>query len=98
MYPLCADYPVGAPTYTIATPSLLHSALANSHQDKDLLASRLSFQFLGEAVDPFNNSSVTNLDFINLNYKVEWPLNIIIDQSALSIYSKVFFFLSPRLF
>lgn len=59
-------------------------------QEGDERTENLSFSFGHVPAQPFQRNSVHALSFLNLNYHVPWPLNIVIDPSSVAIYNKVF--------
>ncbi|KAM7116095.1 gamma-tubulin complex component 6 [Molossus nigricans] len=76
----------------LALNAALRKALQHSLHGDSPLAANLSFalKFLPEAFVP-NAPDV--LSCLELRYKVDWPLNIIITESCLSRYSGIFSFL-----
>ncbi|XP_067420446.1 gamma-tubulin complex component 6 isoform X2 [Emydura macquarii macquarii] len=72
--------------------SILNKALQYSLHGDTQLASNLSFalQYLPEMFKP-NAPDVLNC--LELRYKVDWPLNIVITESCMNKYNKIFSFL-----
>ena len=38
---------------------------------------------------PFNPDHIASLDFVNLSYRAEWPLNVVIDADSMIQYNTV---------
>ncbi|XP_075409562.1 gamma-tubulin complex component 6 isoform X1 [Tenrec ecaudatus] len=76
----------------LALGSVLSKALQYSLHGDSPLAANLSFalKFLPEVFTP-NAPDV--LSCLELRYKVDWPLNIVISESCLSKYGRIFSFL-----
>ncbi|XP_064139364.1 gamma-tubulin complex component 6 isoform X1 [Loxodonta africana] len=76
----------------LALGSVLSKALQYSLHGDSPLAANLSFalKFLPEVFSP-NAPDV--LSCLELRYKVDWPLNIVITESCLSKYGRIFSFL-----
>ncbi|XP_043569680.1 gamma-tubulin complex component 6 isoform X1 [Chiloscyllium plagiosum] len=72
--------------------SILNKALQYSLHGDSKLASNLTFalKYLPEVFKP-NASDALNC--LELRYKVNWPLNIVITESCMSKYNKIFSFL-----
>nr|XP_033815075.1 gamma-tubulin complex component 6 isoform X2 [Geotrypetes seraphini] len=72
--------------------SILNKALQYSLHGDSQLASNLSFalKYLPEVFKP---NAPDALSCLELHYKVDWPLNIVITESCMSKYSKIFSFL-----
>uniref|UniRef100_A0A8C8RWV7 Gamma-tubulin complex component 6 n=1 Tax=Pelusios castaneus TaxID=367368 RepID=A0A8C8RWV7_9SAUR len=72
--------------------SILNKALQYSLHGDTQLASNLSFalQYLPEMFKP---NAPDALNCLELRYKVDWPLNIVITESCMSKYNKIFSFL-----
>jgi hypothetical protein len=39
--------------------------------------------------DPFDPNRVDALDFLQLRYKLAWPLNIVVDDECVQMYNQV---------
>ncbi|XP_043279074.1 gamma-tubulin complex component 6 [Venturia canescens] len=75
-------------TLTNFLEQALNSSLSTTYENSE----RLSLS----AIDIPSQLQVSNPEFLNcicLNYKISWPLNIIIDEKVLKQYSRVFKFL-----
>ncbi|XP_014819222.1 PREDICTED: gamma-tubulin complex component 6 isoform X2 [Calidris pugnax] len=72
--------------------SILNKALQYSLHGDTQLASNLSFalKYLPEAFKP---NAPDALSCLELRYKVDWPLNIVITESCMNKYNKIFSFL-----
>ncbi|XP_029473252.1 gamma-tubulin complex component 6 [Rhinatrema bivittatum] len=72
--------------------SILNKALQYSLHGDSQLASNLSFalRYLPEVFKP---NAPDALSCLELRYKVDWPLNIVITESCMNKYSKIFSFL-----
>ncbi|XP_054255475.1 gamma-tubulin complex component 6 [Indicator indicator] len=72
--------------------SILNKALQYSLHGDTQLASNLSFalKFLPEVFQP---NAPDALSCLELRYKVDWPLNIVITESCMNKYNKIFSFL-----
>uniref|UniRef100_A0A672UWT8 Gamma-tubulin complex component 6 n=1 Tax=Strigops habroptila TaxID=2489341 RepID=A0A672UWT8_STRHB len=72
--------------------SILNKALQYSLHGDTQLASNLSFalKYLPEVFKP---NAPDALSCLELRYKVDWPLNIIITESCMNKYNKIFSFL-----
>ncbi|XP_063163979.1 gamma-tubulin complex component 6 [Candoia aspera] len=72
--------------------SILNKALQYSLHGDSHLASNLSFalKYLPEMFKPNAPDALTCLD---LRYKVDWPLNIVITENCMNKYNKIFSFL-----
>ncbi|XP_055664415.1 gamma-tubulin complex component 6 isoform X2 [Falco peregrinus] len=72
--------------------SILNKALQYSLHGDTQLASNLSFalKYLPEVFKP---NAPDALSCLELRYKVDWPLNIVITESCMSKYNKIFSFL-----
>ncbi|KAM6304095.1 gamma-tubulin complex component 6 isoform 2-T3 [Podargus strigoides] len=72
--------------------SILNKALQYSLHGDSQLASNLSFalKYLPEAFKP---NAPDALSCLELRYKVDWPLNIVITESCMNKYNKIFSFL-----
>ncbi len=76
----------------ITSPALLGAALTACGEDADPYAAHLSFTIpRAELVPaPFDHDAIRALDFAQLHYGVEWPLNIVINARSIVAYNKVF--------
>ncbi|KAK3580164.1 hypothetical protein CHS0354_030279 [Potamilus streckersoni] len=71
---------------------VLNKAIRSSINSDDQYADNLSFA-LKYFPAIFKHNSHDTLDCLELNYKVEWPLNIVITENCLMKYSQVFSFM-----
>ncbi|XP_050668797.1 gamma-tubulin complex component 6 [Leptidea sinapis] len=72
--------------------NILDKALGSSISHVHKFSENLSFS-ISESPLSFQHSSPDVLQCLSLTYSVNWPLNIILSQEALSRYAKVFQFL-----
>ncbi|KAL5481669.1 hypothetical protein EMCRGX_G021878 [Ephydatia muelleri] len=73
---------------------LLSRALDSSLQGSSLEAARLSFATSGHHhVGTLSATSVNAMNFLELNYKVDWPCNVVIHPGHIQKYNRVFHFL-----
>lgn len=72
--------------------SLLDSAVSSSVYGNDPNADCLSF-FVQSMPDNFDIHSPNVLNMLSLSYKVEWPLNLILNPETLEQYANVFKYL-----
>ncbi|XP_007502809.1 gamma-tubulin complex component 6 [Monodelphis domestica] len=72
--------------------SFLTKALQYSLHGDTKLAANLSFA-LKYLPDAFTSNAPDALSCLELRYKVDWPLNIVITESCLNKYNKIFSFL-----
>ncbi|KAM6425644.1 gamma-tubulin complex component 6 [Rhynochetos jubatus] len=72
--------------------SILNKALQYSLHGDTQLASNLSFA-LKYLPDVFKPNAPDALSCLELRYKVDWPLNIVITESCMNKYNKIFSFL-----
>ncbi|XP_063783221.1 gamma-tubulin complex component 6 [Pseudophryne corroboree] len=86
----------GQPPGELFTPlvlnSILNKALQYSLHGDSHLASNLSFalKYIPEMVPP---TAPDTLSCLELKYKVDWPLNIVITDTCINKYNKIFSFL-----
>ena len=78
------------PASSIVNPMLLKTILATSQQDSDPSSAKLSLGLNGEPTAILDANALETFDFVSLNFTVEWPLNMVIDGSALAVYNQVF--------
>ncbi|XP_070611488.1 gamma-tubulin complex component 6 [Erythrolamprus reginae] len=72
--------------------SILNKALQYSLHGDSHLASNLSFA-LKYLPDMFKPNAPDALNCLDLRYKVDWPLNIVITENCMNKYNKIFSFL-----
>ncbi|KAM4038441.1 LOW QUALITY PROTEIN: gamma-tubulin complex component 6 [Anomaloglossus baeobatrachus] len=72
--------------------SILHKALQYSLHGDSHLASNLSFA-LKHIPEVFTPTAPDTLSCLELRYKVDWPLNIVITDNCINKYNKIFSFL-----
>ena len=75
---------------SIVNPMLLKTVLATSQQDSDPSSAKLSLGVDGEPTAILDANALETFDFVSLCYAVDWPLNMVIDSSALAVYNQVF--------
>ena len=73
---------------SLSLTMMLHDCLYRRPQTSEEMVERFSVKVYG-AADPFNDLESN----INLTYHVDWPLNIVLHSSSLTMYNKVFQFI-----
>ncbi|XP_053683843.1 gamma-tubulin complex component 6 [Sabethes cyaneus] len=72
--------------------TILDSALCSSAAGADKNADRLSFN-VEQIPDRFDLSQPNAISMLNLSYRVEWPLNLILNPETIEQYTNVFRYL-----
>ncbi|RDD47083.1 Gamma-tubulin complex component 6 [Trichoplax sp. H2] len=80
--------------YTVTElTEILNTAISQSGFKEIELISRNTTLVMKPMTEVFQSTSIHALNFLDLKYKVPWPCNIIITDSCLTVYSKIWSFL-----
>ncbi|KAJ6634617.1 Gamma-tubulin complex component 6 [Pseudolycoriella hygida] len=69
--------------------NILHNALNSSVYGNDQNADRLSF-LIADVPEHFDLASPNVLRALNLSYRIDWPLNLVLTPEAMSHYATIF--------
>ncbi|XP_074273852.1 uncharacterized protein LOC141597333 [Silene latifolia] len=88
-------YPTEADKKIPEIQGLLESSIQRSSCERDHNKDRLYVYVKDSSQTPVSTPGVGlhSFDFIGLGYRVDWPVNIVLTTSALSIYAEIFTFL-----